>query len=313
MPGRIGILKAGALSSALLATHGCTTIAAIEPVANPPASFQADVAVQVEFMNPARVGPRCADRGVRVFGVPAVNAMACANTRLITMPNPCDTVTGGWYAKALCAEIGHSQGWAPGDGSPARAEAGVETSPVAGRDFRPDTPQRSDTAIRVEFVDSHLVGRRCAQRGATYSGQPAMDAISCANAAMITAPNPCSVIDGGWYARLLCHEMGHVNGWPQSHAGGSFLKNGQVYGQQSLPINEGDFVSRLVAAAEAAAANAHRNDPVQATVVAALARDVSQAAEIRRAVGIANETAPGAGLPGQLTALPLATGRPVGP
>jgi hypothetical protein len=313
MSGRFAIHLAGVLSSAIFAISGCTTIAAIEPVANPPAGFQSDVAVQAEFLDPARVGPRCADRGVRVFGVPAVNAMACANARLITMPNPCDTVSGGWYAQALCAEIGHSQGWAPEDASPSPSDTGVGSVPSAERGFRPDAERRADTAIRVEFVDRTLVSSRCAQRGATYFGQPALDALSCSNAAMITAPNPCSVIDGGWYARLLCHELGHANGWPQSHAGGSFLRNDQVSGQPSLPADGEDLVARLAGAIAAAAANARRDDPVRATIVAALTRDGTRAAEIRQAVGIVDEAVSGPLLVGQLTVTPPATVLPVGP
>lgn len=30
---------------------------------------------------------------------------------------------------------------------------------------------------------------------------------------IIAMPNPCEFADTERYARLLCHEMGHVNGW----------------------------------------------------------------------------------------------------
>ena len=32
-----------------------------------------------------------------------------------------------------------------------------------------------------------------------------------------TLPNPCTFKRGGEYADLMCHELGHVNGWPPKH------------------------------------------------------------------------------------------------
>jgi hypothetical protein len=34
--------------------------------------------------------------------------------------------------------------------------------------------------------------------------------------AIVTMANPCGVTYD-YYAHLLCHEMGHVNGWPRTH------------------------------------------------------------------------------------------------
>lgn len=33
----------------------------------------------------------------------------------------------------------------------------------------------------------------------------------------IYIPNPCTFPAGDRYARLLCHEIGHLNGWPDNH------------------------------------------------------------------------------------------------
>lgn len=40
-------------------------------------------------------------------------------------------------------------------------------------------------------------------------------ALACTSAdrKVIVMPNPCEFADSERYARLLCHEMGHVNGW----------------------------------------------------------------------------------------------------
>lgn len=35
-------------------------------------------------------------------------------------------------------------------------------------------------------------------------------------APIITMPNPCNVTYD-YYAHLICHELGHVNGWPRTH------------------------------------------------------------------------------------------------
>lgn len=37
------------------------------------------------------------------------------------------------------------------------------------------------------------------------------------DAPVIIMPNPCMVEATDAYAHLLCHETGHVNGWPGSH------------------------------------------------------------------------------------------------
>ena len=34
---------------------------------------------------------------------------------------------------------------------------------------------------------------------------------------IIIAPNPCLAAGQDVYAAIMCHELGHVNGWPPSH------------------------------------------------------------------------------------------------
>lgn len=281
-------LKALLFSSCALTLTGCMSLAAIEPVKNPPADYQADVSVQVEFLHPAKVGPRCAQRGVSIFGMPAPSAMACANTKLMTIPNACDTVTGGWYAEAVCAAIGHTHGWDAENEVPADLLMPASWSPDQNFGLRaqPKGGYRAATAIRVEFVEADKIGLRCAERGAVAFGRPTLNSISCSNAAMMTLPNPCSVVDGGWYADLLCHEMGHANGWPANHPGGSFLKDGRVPGSHTLPVDEGSFLMNFVAAVEVAKINSRRSDPVRATTLASLADSPQMAEQIALKAGI---------------------------
>lgn len=33
----------------------------------------------------------------------------------------------------------------------------------------------------------------------------------------VVMPNPCKYDDVDFYAHLLCHELGHVNGWNRTH------------------------------------------------------------------------------------------------
>mgnify|MGYP003119863788 CR=1 FL=1 len=95
--------------SSLLA--GCMTVAPLEPVKNAPLEFRGDNTVAVEFVSPMLVGARCAQRGAHIFGVPQLSSMGCGDGRMITMPNPCQTITAGWYARLLCHELAHANGW----------------------------------------------------------------------------------------------------------------------------------------------------------------------------------------------------------
>ncbi len=72
-----------------------------------------------------------------------------------------------------------------------------------------------DNASYVHFVVSSRVDETCragspeAPRGVGIRGcyDPTTDAI--------IMPNPCQFTDT--YARLMCHEMAHNNGWPATH------------------------------------------------------------------------------------------------
>ncbi|MGA1344154.1 MAG: hypothetical protein ACO33A_14160 [Hyphomonas sp.] len=280
------------LASCALALTGCVSLASIEPIKNPPADFQRDVVVHTEFLQPSKVGQRCAQRGVTLFGVPAPGAMACASPSLMTVPNACDTVTGGWYADAVCAAIAHSHGWEAGSGArpgllmPAAwsADGAAPAGPDAA--LRPEGEYRAGTAIRVEFVDAARIGIRCAQRGAVDGGRPTLGSVACANGSGLSLVNPCSVVDGGWYADLLCHEMGHVNGWPASHPGGSFLKDGRVPSSHTPPLDQDSLLLNIQIATRTAIANQSRRDLVYAVTPASLAGSPALARQIADKAGL---------------------------
>ena len=97
----------------VMSLAGCMSFQPLEPIKNPPLQYRNDTVVPVEFVNPMEVGFRCAERGAKFLNMPGVNSKACASTDLVTMPNPCMTITGGWYAELLCHELAHANGWSP--------------------------------------------------------------------------------------------------------------------------------------------------------------------------------------------------------
>jgi hypothetical protein len=70
----------------------------------------------------------------------------------------------------------------------------------------PPVQFRSDATTKVEFLHPTQVGLRCAQRGATFLGLPAITAGACADDQLITMIDPCQTFTAGPYARLLCDD-----------------------------------------------------------------------------------------------------------
>ena len=87
-----------------LAVTACATMQSIDPVQTPPARFQRNTTATVEFLSAEAIIPRCIERGANML------ANACADTRLITITNPC-AYQHESYAKRLCHEMGHINGW----------------------------------------------------------------------------------------------------------------------------------------------------------------------------------------------------------
>lgn len=198
-----------------LAATGCVSLQALEPVIEPPAHFRGDNAVSVEFLPALEVGLRCAERGAKFLGLPAINAGACADHRLITMLDPCGTVTAGVYARTLCQarELAAAPHTAP---APFRALS-LQRVSLSAVGPQQDAEQASaDRAVRVEFVHPADVASTCLGRGLS----PPADAtgLACVGEGLILAANPCAIPNAGWYERALCHELAHANGWPASHA-----------------------------------------------------------------------------------------------
>lgn len=211
------------LAAGLFGLTGCVSVAPLEPIKNPPTYFRSDNAVDVEFLSPAVVGVRCAERGTAFYGMPVFHAMACGNGKLITMPDPCSTFTGGAYAALACDARNEAKSLSETI-SPFLIEASFTFGKKAAREFA-EAPASEGRAIKVEFVHPASVGQRCFQLGARVVDGEEEGLRMCAGLDRIVLPNPCMQLEGGWYSRTLCHEMAHANGWAMDHPGGSFLSD----------------------------------------------------------------------------------------
>lgn len=78
-------------------------------------------------------------------------------------------------------------------------------------------PQRfqHDTAVQLQLSGQNGIDRACHK---AFGAPPAgMKTDACEIDGRVFAPNPCAFPQSDAYARLLCHEIGHANGWPASH------------------------------------------------------------------------------------------------
>ena len=77
----------------------------------------------------------------------------------------------------------------------------------------PPIRYQRDAIATVEFITAERIIPRCIERGAMVLAN------ACSDTKLITITNPCAY-QGESYARRLCHEMAHVNGWPADHSKG---------------------------------------------------------------------------------------------
>lgn len=78
----------------------------------------------------------------------------------------------------------------------------------------PPSHLRFDNAAPVIFADPVTVDLRCGGDADNTNGR-ILACVYRRNSLMIV-PNPCAHTEES-YARLMCHELGHVNGWPGNH------------------------------------------------------------------------------------------------
>lgn len=68
---------------------------------------------------------------------------------------------------------------------------------------------RQSRPALVEFVGPEIVSQRCGQLGAQVLAN------ACSDFQRIVIGNPCEY--PGAYAAMMCHELGHLNGWAANH------------------------------------------------------------------------------------------------
>jgi hypothetical protein len=84
-------------------------------------------------------------------------------------------------------------------------------------DARPPLRFQHPTLVRLQTANQPVIDRLCASR---FGPAPAgMRTNACQIGGMVVAPDPCSFPETDTYAQILCHEIGHANGWPATHGG----------------------------------------------------------------------------------------------
>lgn len=155
----------------------------MSPVKDPPPRFQGDASAIIEFLPQREVGWRCAQRGAKSFGIPAFYALACADRFLISAASPCDVANKDSYASAVCAVYSEFS----------------------------DSNKAGEQKVRVRFLS-----RAAAQFKCRKNAHEDVSHIACSRSGVWYLENPCA-IGSGWYANVLCHELGHINGWAADH------------------------------------------------------------------------------------------------
>lgn len=81
-------------------------------------------------------------------------------------------------------------------------------------DGSPPKRYRHDTWARIHVASPETVTRMCDDGRKPPNGWY-VEACQIGDSFDLWLPNPCPVHEE--YAQTLCHELGHINGWPDSH------------------------------------------------------------------------------------------------
>jgi hypothetical protein len=82
-------------------------------------------------------------------------------------------------------------------------------------DGAPPARFQKDVTVTIEMREQAGIDAGCrALFGAPPSG---MKTNACYTGAKVIMPNPCTYPETDTYAHMLCHEIGHANGWAPTH------------------------------------------------------------------------------------------------
>jgi hypothetical protein len=105
--------------------------------------------------------------------------------------------------------------------------AGADDTPSLYTDVRPPVQFQGNTSVVLDIQNQKGIDRLCHP---LFGRPPAgMKTDACQTGRKVIAPNPCDFPATETYARLLCHEIGHANGWPRTHGGYQQTDNADRY------------------------------------------------------------------------------------
>jgi hypothetical protein len=80
---------------------------------------------------------------------------------------------------------------------------------------RPPPAYQGEARTMASFVDGARVDPLCRAAGGVRAEHQRI--AGCATPEGLVLPHPCQWAAGDEYADLLCHEVGHLLGWPANH------------------------------------------------------------------------------------------------
>jgi hypothetical protein len=95
------------------------------------------------------------------------------------------------------------------------AAAAVVAKPGLYNDGTPPKRFRHDATITVQLTDQPGINRDC--QALFGKPPPGSKTNACYTGTKAIMPNPCDYPATDAYAHMLCHELGHANGWPSTH------------------------------------------------------------------------------------------------
>lgn len=75
---------------------------------------------------------------------------------------------------------------------------------------------QKDVKVMVYFQNPNIINRGGGYHNRPFCGSTVF-AYSDPDSKTMNLPNPCDYPQTDAYARLICHELGHINGWPAYH------------------------------------------------------------------------------------------------
>ena len=90
-----------------------------------------------------------------------------------------------------------------------------EPAPSMFTDARPPARYQASATVTLQVTDQAGIDRICHP----LFGKPpeGMRTDACAIGERLVLPNPCTFPATDRYAAILCHELGHANGWSAMH------------------------------------------------------------------------------------------------